>query len=699
MKRNLVITCVLTLEFILLGIFVFKVSYLRFFESVLDLFSSIQFFFCKVLKIETQISPTVTEYSNRLDWELVLPKDFNGFKNLIEGYFSLLFTSGNFVNYLFKVAKFLSGFAKILVLLLPCAFIVVIIFKGLYKSGNNKYNKDTVPLKIFKFISGYTYAPLKRYLFSFISFLKVRNKILIFWGVVWAVNLNIASIVVSFFAYYLYFAVSFKVNTLYVQFLKLCIDLQVSFKAIPLWTLIILAYVFFYRFRVKIANSRLRHFEARNCGFINELPIVTMTCGSMGKKKTTIITDMALSQEVMLRQRAFEIIQNCDMKFPFFPWICFERDIKTCIEFKVIYNLASIKNWINKKRLRFENNPLKSKLYGYDYIRYGITFDDKLRVWNLFDVLETYAKAYFIYIIQSSLIVSNYSIRSDNLLLDEDNFPIWATDFFPKDTTYTNRHSHILDFDTLRLGKKVVENNALSGSFEFGVVVITEIGKERGNNLELKEVKKNNESTNQKNDLFNSWLKMCRHSATVDNFPFIKVFCDEQRPESWGADARDLADVLNIISSGEQRLALPFYTLEEMITEFIFNRFIGFYYDLRYRRGDNTLLVYILKAITAWLYKRNVRVYNNYGYSISRIEKERGTLDGKIEKKKYFVMNKKIYNKRFSTDCFSDYFNELAKNTKIGLNDYMEYATEKATLAELKTQNSYFINALYKDAG
>ena len=57
MKRNIVITCVLTLEFILLGIFVFKVSYLRFFESVLDLFSSIQFFFCKVLKIETQISP------------------------------------------------------------------------------------------------------------------------------------------------------------------------------------------------------------------------------------------------------------------------------------------------------------------------------------------------------------------------------------------------------------------------------------------------------------------------------------------------------------------------------------------------------------------------------------------------------------------------------------------------------------------
>ena len=70
-------------------------------------------------------------------------------------------------------------------------------------------------------------------------------------------------------------------------------------------------------------------------------------------------------------------------------------------------------------------------------------------------------------------------------------------------------------------------------------------------------------------------------------------------------------------------------------------------------------------------------------------------MDGKVEHKKYFLMNQKIYARRFSTDCFSDYFNELAKRTDIGLNDYMEYATEKATVEELKMQNSYFINGLY----
>ena len=295
--------------------------------------------------------------------------------------------------------------------------------------------------------------------------------------------------------------------------------------------------------------------------------------------------------------------------------------------------------------------------------------------------------------------MANYSIRTDNAILDNGNFPLWLTDFFPKDRRTESRHAHILDFDVLRLGKKVLENNPQAGSFEFGVVAITEIGKERGNNLELKEVKKVTDEANQKNDLFNSWLKMCRHSATVDNFPFIKVFTDEQRPESWGADARDLCEVIHIVSSGEQRLALPFYTIEEMISEWAFNRFIRLYEDFRFRRGDNTLLVHILKSITAWLWRRNLRIYNRFGYSILKIEKERGTMDGKTENKKYYLMNAKIYAKRFSTDCFSDYFNDMAKKSKTGLMDYIEYVTEKATVDELKMQNSYFINSLYGNAG
>ena len=408
---------------------------------------------------------------------------------------------------------------------------------------------------------------------------------------------------------------------------------------------------------------------------------------------------MVLSQEVMFRQKALSILQQNDMKFPYFPWVAFEDELRRCMEHGTVYNLASVKAWVALKRSRFiRHRNAQTQLYGYDYARYGTTFDDSLKICRLFEVLETYAQAYFIYVIQSSLIVANYSVRTDNLLADNGNCPMWMTDFFPKYRRPQSRHAHILDFDVLRLGRKVLENNPKAGSFEFGVVGITEIGKERGNNLELKEVKKGAEDTNQKNDLFNSWLKMCRHSATVDNFPFIKVFTDEQRPESWGADARDLADIINIASSGDTRLSLPFYTIEEMVSEWAFNRFISLYYDFRFRRGDNTLLVHILKSVVAWLWRRNLRIYNRYGYSILKIEKERGTMDGKTENKKYYLMSAKIYAQRFSTDCFSDYFNDMAAKSKTGLMDYLEYATEKATVEELKMQNSYFINSLYGNA-
>lgn len=93
-----------------------------------------------------------------------------------------------------------------------------------------------------------------------------------------------------------------------------------------------------------------------------------------------------------------------------------------------------------------------------------------------------------------------------------------------------------------------------------------------------------------------------------------------------------------------------------------------------------------------------MRIYNRYGYSILKIEKERGTMDGKTENKKYYLMSAKIYAQRFSTDCFSDYFNDMAAKSKTGLVDYLEYTTEKATVEELKMQNSYFINSLYGNA-
>lgn len=692
---NIILTIALTIGFILLGVFVFRSSYIRLWQGAKDFGLSVAYYFCVMFGIKNSITPTVNIIPEVQTPQVTLPSDFDGFKSNAAQYFSLLFSKDNFNGWLTHISGVMSDFAKILVIIVPCIVVLILIIKALYNRENNKHGKDTIPLKVFKFISKYTYHPIKRFIIDYIDFLRRHGWIWKCWIAMWVFHFNLATIIIEFLAFYFYFAVEFDFGCIYTQFVKLFADLKIPFIYFPWWFLIFLIYPLFDRFRKRIATARLRHYEARNCGFINELPIVSMSCGSMGKKKTTLITDMALSQEVMFRQKALEILQKCDMKFPYFSWICFEKELQAKMDDGTIYNLATIKCWVQDLKERFEEHYDKAILYSYDFWRYGLSCENGLYTEDIFDVLSTYAQAYFIYIIESSLIVSNYSVRTDNLLLDSGNFPMWIMDFFPKTFRQESRHAHILDFDILRLGKKVIENNPNVGSFEFGVIGITEIGKERGNNLELLEKKKTADEANQKNDKFNSWLKMCRHSATVDNFPFIKVFVDEQRPESWGADARDLCDIVNIISSGNLKLAMPFYTIGDMLSEWAFNRFIGLYYDFRFRRGDNTLLVHVLKSVTAWLWKRNIRIYNRYGYSVLKIEKERGTMDGKVFKKKYYLMSAKIYRKRFATDCFADYFNDMALRTNVGLNDYREYLTECANVDELQAQNSYFINALY----
>lgn len=693
---NIILTVLIFGGFIALAIFVYKDSYLRVWESIQDLWNSLKFFVKEVFMLDFEAHPSVIDYSKVLQWQNILPEDFGKFKLKTQAYFSLFATKDNFNLYMSNVGTTLANFSKSLVIIIPVVLILWLIIKAIYSRCNVKHNRDTVPLKVYKKFMGISYHPVRNFISQYIRFYRSNQNLVTATVIIWLLNFNLITVIIEFLAYYFYFVVTYELSTLYVQFGKLFIDLQAIFIHVPLWIILIFVIRWLHNRRKSIAKAQLRHMEARNCGFIKELPIVSMTCGSMGKKKTTVITDMALSQEVMFKQTAFDLLQKNDMRFPNFPWICFEDELRACLEYHTVYNLATIKDWVTLKRERYERTQnAERQLYGYDVNKYGLYFDDGLKHVYLFDVLSTYAQLYFVYVIESSLIVANYSIRTENIMIDAGNFPMWIYDFFPEATSCEGRHAHIIDYDALRLGRKVIEDNPKIGSFEFGVLVMSEIGKERGNNLELREVKKSKDETNQKNDLFNAWLKMCRHSATIDNFPFIKVFTDEQRPESWGADARDLCDILTIVSCGEQRIALPLYIYEEMFIEISLNWFLGIYYDFRHRRGDNTLFVHILKSIISKLFKYNLRNYNRYGYSLAIIQKENGRMDGKVKKLKYFVMNKKIYARRFSTDCFSDYFNDIARGTYIGLNDYVEYRTERATVDELLQQNSYFIDSLY----
>ena len=405
MRKNIIITAIFFTGMALLGAFVFSDSYLRLGESLLDLGNSAAYYFCKLCGIKNDITVTVNGYSDIFSWGTVLPEDFDEFKQSAGNYFSLLFDAENFAGWGESVAVFLEVALKVLLLALPLILALGMAIHKLYKSGNTVHGKDTVPLKVFKTIAKYIYLPVKRTVLSYREFLREYRILWVLWLALWAFHLNLVTIMVEFIAYYFWFVVSFDILTLYTQVNKLLIDLQVIFKHFPWWSIAMAAYLLFTRWRKGIALGRLRHFEARNCGFINELPIVSMACGSMGKRKTTLITDMILSQEVMFRQKALSILRNNDMKFPYFPWICFEKELQKCMEHGTVYNLATVKEWVKLKRRRFESHGNSDwQLYEYDVCRYGAEFDDALKVNDLFDVLETYAQAYFIYIMQSKAV-------------------------------------------------------------------------------------------------------------------------------------------------------------------------------------------------------------------------------------------------------------------------------------------------------
>ena len=702
------IICIfITIGFLACGVFVFPFALGRLIEGGRDFGLSVAYYFCEVFGIPHSITPTVNNLPQVPFFPSVpdmpstptttLPNTWDGFKVSWAAYWRLWATMDNFTGYLSYLGNVLFTLCKVLVIALPFVLILYLGLNRYLKKQNNDYDKDSRPLKAFKWLTAHIYMPVKTWLIELYGFIRERRGYWVTWLCLWLYYFNAFTIVLEFLAFYFYFVMSFDVGNIYRQVYKLFLDLWTVIDFIPVWAWVIIGLIVFDRIRKNIAYARLRHCELRNRGFINARPIVFMVCGTMGKKKTTAITDMALSQEVMFRDKAFEKILENDLKFPSFPWINLENELKRAMEYHEVYNLATVKIWVHKKATRWFKTQTREKIFNYDYERYGLTYDDKLKVVDVWEIIEIYAQLYFIYIIQSSLLIANYSVRVDNVLADLDNFPTWNSEFFRSDSRLIDsysRHSHILDFDSLRLGRKVVENNRNADNFEFGVVIITEVGKERGNSVELQEKKKKDDTANQKNDLFNSWLKMVRHSATVDNFPFVRVITDEQRPESWGADARDLCEIVHIRESGETCLAMPFFSLAELLYGWLFDKFAGLYYRYRFVRSDNTLPMYLLKAVTAKIHHYYTGIYNRFGFCTLRVQVESGTQDGQLDDNKYFIMSKKIYSKRFSTDCFSDFFTEKALRSPVGIDDLREYATEKATFDELQAQNSYFINDL-----
>lgn len=557
--------------------------------------------------------------------------------------------------------------------------------------------QDSIKLQKFREFTFKWYLPVKYWIKAFFGFLKLNDFWWKIWLGLWAFYFNGFAIALELISFLLYWLSAFDFEGIYRQVYKLALDLSTLLK-VPSFTWIILGVFAFLVICKRTGDERLEHWVNYDRGFGNTRSLFTIICATVGAGKTTTLVQMGLLDCLNHRDRAFEDMLKNDLKFPNFPWINLEKSIQRAIENGLIKNLKTTRDFIHKRYEYFEKNPSCRRCFGYDYQHYGYTYNDGLKVSNVWQVIESYAQQYFIYISKTCML-ANFGVRLDDIKKDLGHFPIWNSDLLnrnPELMSAYSRHCKILDFNALRIGMKMVTNNDYVYNFEFGTILITEIGKELMNDKELREmgIKFIALDANQRNDGTINEIKLIRHSATVDGFPYVVIRADEQRPESLGANLRDLFEIVHIRERSERKCALPCFALVDLIYAAIFNKFAQVYYQYRFQRSDNTLVMHLLKSFTAWTEHTYMRACNRYGYRVIKGELERGTQDGNLTEFKYYLIDKIIYARRFATDCYSGYFEERIAECTVGLDSLPEYKTEKATFAEMQQQNSYMVKNL-----
>lgn len=699
----------ITLTFIMIVVFCFTNSHIRIIEAFRDLGTSFGYYFT-IGRVEATVNDVSAVDLGDLG---IIPQDLEIFKAQILLYGDSLL---NWYTWRFYMADLIPLLQTLLQLVLIClllgvAFVLVLM---LLSSGRSSDYDDTNAVKRMQNFTRVFRCTVGAWFREMFDFLKEHKAYYIIWAVTWVYAFNGITIAVEFIAWYLYFSSSLNVASMVIQAYKLLLDLSTVIMFFPIWAWVIIGLVVFNIIRHSIALKKIKDNEKQCEDVVKSFPISSLICGPMGTKKTTFMTDVAITANKLFRQKAYDIIFENDMKFPDMPWQNVEKCVLRGIETHTIFNLASCRKFVrmlqklnNLPRHCVYDNALRHR-YGYDYSNYVFDYPEDCRheyitvngVESIWDVLENYVCAFFIYCISTTMLISNYSIRVDDYIKEDGCFPKWDIDFFRRDDQKTakehSRYAHILDFDALRLGKIMKANNKMKDSIDFGIVVVTEVGKERGNQLTIKArfaTMDDGEAT-QSNDFMNMDVKLCRHRATVDNFPFVLFLTDENRAASLNADFKGLCDVAYIAKSTDWAINTTLFGLDELIFDFFSKHMKKFYLNVKNRRGGLNLPAYFIKCLYRLVWQHYQTIYRRYSVSTLTLCISSGEDDTQKGSQTYKMSKWKIHNARFTTDALGAFYRYKTGHSRYGIVDIPEYNELRASLTEMKSSHSFLINDL-----
>lgn len=700
----------------LASVFKFSSSALRFIQSIWDFLLSVAYYFTELFEIHV-ITPTVTEIPAEMTAEWVV--GFEEFLVKLEDFFDLLFDKQNFTWYCMDALLLLSDISQFLTIFMMPMFCFISSIKSKYvKPVEHKEGEVRLPSKALRRYLKFEdtiWCPIKNAIKDFWFFFK--ETYLIWFAIIWSWNFRIATIVIEFIAFYLYFAISFDFLSIYTQVIKLLLDLSVMLTTVPLPIWIIVAYMIFNGWRKDIGVSILRQHEEKNKQFLKEYPGALFFVGKQRSKKTTTLTSLGMTQEQIFREEAFKGLAKAQKQFPHVKWLEVQDFYRACFKNHRLYTLASIRNFCDRlERAYFQeefskknlaNLALMRKIYKYNFSNYAFDYDaekyglyyyDGLKKINVIQCIKAYLQHYFIYTAPTSLLFGNYAVRTNFEIEDYGNFPKFNQDFFDLSGYRDDeKYSHILDMDSLRMLKKMDKENPNKDGFEVGVVLEMEYAKERGNKVSNAGMKVTDENVNAKNDGHEADLKMRGHAATIENYTFFRLMIDDQRQDSLMAENKDLCDIVHLKSCSDENVVIPAFYYEQMLDMILTDIYDRLKYLIENRQKDETLLMYLIDKLYIPFHSFVTRTCNQFTEVKLRTRVWDG-MDGMVKKEKgvIYISYLKTYSERFATDALKGYYQERALRSKVGLNDYECFEQLEMDSETMKKFHSLFYYRILK---
>lgn len=720
--KYILLSVMLLLVSLLYAVLYFRGVSLRLWQSIKDLGLSAAYYVTELFFpgwLSGTITPTVQNIPQGVTE--VLPSEYSGFKDKIIAFGKLLIAKENLQGFFGGIAGMLKPLLQVLILLiLPTLCIIILKLMRQPKIDNN-HGGMTKPFKVWVKIEDKVIFPVIDFLKEYLSWLNAHRKIVLLLGLVWAYNLNALTILIEAFAYLFYFSAAGGDWKIYTQIAKLAIDLTPALTFLPKFVWVIVAYLIFNHIRRKIGFAVLDEKEAHNQELLENHPGNLVIEGKPRVGKTLVNADMNLSQDIIFREKAHEKMFERRMEFPFFKWDILEQTLKNFRKNIGNFNLPKLRGFLAKMREHYEGRAVLTSeeqekfltsvqklgyigndfIFDYDALRYGLEYDDNLRIVSIWDTVKNYAEEYYIYTCPTPLNIGNFSTREDIDWIDYGNHPLLVWDFFrssPRESFARSKYSHNLIFDALRLGKKIDPEEPYQNALEIGCIGITEAGKEFGNQNTNQGIEAKAKTANVKNDLLTTDMKMHSHGATIDYYTYFRIIMDEQRAASIMADITELGQVITLRAKSRPKIVMPGFAIEEGLYLWATEKYRTYSETYMNQHGGMNLRLYLLTRLYVLIYNHYTRVSNTFSqYRLKLRIKDcsAGQTDSEGEEDIYYISRKKTCSDRYDTTSFGAYYDEKWQHSDVGgISQMPQFSTIRPTIGELRRQGSYNVRRL-----